>query len=96
MSDWRNNPNLTECFANCVAMFRGMPPSRPQSRADLLKARRVALGISATQLGREAGYSEGSARSLVSDMECGRKWCHRIIDTLDRLEAERQLHEAAE
>jgi hypothetical protein len=99
MSDWRTNPNLVECFENCVAMLRGMPTAARCTERDRwvaeIRRRRAALGLSQESLSR----AMGKTRSYVSKLEAGThggkdRYC-RITNTLARLEAER-AQEAAE
>jgi len=94
MSNWRQNPNLLACFDNCVAMLHTMPVARPLSRGEIIKQRRLALGLSPIELGRAAGYPCWRSHSPVCAMESGEHWCQRIADTLSRLEAERQQEAA--
>lgn len=85
--DWRQNPNLVECFENWRMTVRGMSlKPRPPSRAEIIRRRRLSLGLSKTELDRAAGYSfDATGRT-----ESGSSWYQRIADTLDRLEAERK------
>lgn len=102
MSDWRQNPNLVECFENCVAMFHEMPeapPPKPVIRCPLsgrslvggmseMRSRRLALGLRSYELCDLAGVPRGS----VSMAERGIKNKHgpEVVAALDRLEAEHQ------
>lgn len=93
MSDWRANPNLVECYENCVAMFHSMPVHRPDKSTSgaVIRKRRIALGLSQRQLGLEAGYRPTTAGSSVGYVE-REIWTAEhtpIPATLDRLEAER-------
>lgn len=91
MSEWRENPNLAECFENCVAMLHNMPEAPQPQRGGEIKRRRKALGLSAATLARAAGFSGNSVYYAVSRQERGSGcWSQRIADTLDRLEAARQ------
>jgi len=92
MSDWRKNPNLAECFENCVTMFRWLPEQRRNQRDQWIvevKQRREALGMTRIELSAAAGRT----RTYVASFErgcCGSENTYRhIADTLARLEAER-------
>lgn len=99
--NWRDNPNLVECFENCVAMFHAMPEAPPPKQVipcpisgkslvggmSELRSRRLALGLRSYELCDLAGVPNGS----VSETERGIRNRHapKIIAALDRLEAER-------
>lgn len=94
-SNWRDNPNLRQCFEDCVEMFRAisfgfMPAQETPTEKSDLRLRREALGINQVRLSELAG----THKSLVSYVEChncGQLGARRKIEaTLDRLEAERQ------
>lgn len=109
MSDWRKNPNLVECFDNCVAMFRTMPDARPIASPRIasplggrplvgamteVRRRRLALGLSQLQLAAAAGLHQAHISQLERVELDG--IAADIIAVLDRLEAERAQPEAAE
>ena len=95
MSNWRDNPNLIECYENCVAMFRGekITPwaqpfkqniiTRPDQSIEIME-RRLALRLSQRELAAHAGMNQ----SFISRAENGssRSVWPVIISTLDRLE----------
>jgi len=90
VSNWRDNPNLVECFDSCVAMFHGV--SRPEPRrspaGEAVRARRKALGLTQHAVAEAADLKWAAAVSFV---EAGKYSPHRdrIIAALGRLEAER-------
>lgn len=63
-------------------------PKRMPGRADIMRQRRLALGLTATELGIAAGYPRNRAANFVCRCETGSHWVQRVADTLDRLEAE--------
>ena len=85
MSDWRDNPNLVECYENCVAMFRrASEPAPEQNTSSKIRARRLALGLTQGELAARAVIP----RVWISYAENGLYspgWAN-IIATLDRLE----------
>jgi hypothetical protein len=54
-----------------------------------MRQRRLALGMNQCQLGMAAGYSPGSAASMVSYVERDVYSLTRVSAALDRLEAKR-------
>lgn len=90
MSDWRANPNLVECFENCVAMFRGEARVRvpKPTEADIVRQRRKSLGITQDTLAAMARVSKSSVFAAENDFASAGVF-KRIVATLDRLEAER-------
>ena len=93
MSNWRDNPNLVECYENCIAMFRGekiTPWARPfkikiapEQSVEIME-RRLALRLSQRDLAAHVGINQ----SFISRAENGssRSVWPVIISTLDRLE----------
>ena len=94
MSDWRQNPNLVECFENCVAMLRDRiarptpPLSTREQWAAEIKARRLALGLSQHQLGEAIGCREGPIGDFERVYSTSAERYRQLSAALDRLEAE--------
>lgn len=90
--DWRQNPNLVECFDSCVAMLHGMPVARVTQRDEWIaevKRRRGELGLSQEGLSLALGRAHTFVGQFEIGMRCGEPRYRRIAAVLGRLEAER-------